>query len=77
MFPSAAKMMRSTLFDLMHNGSDGSRLAEAATRDLEELAHRLGIVAKWASLSEEDKGTLLAKLEQMNKLKATAKSTGE
>ena len=46
--------MRTALYDLTENGSCSHNLTKAAQADLDILAEKLGIMAKWKSLQQRE-----------------------
>lgn len=54
MIPMANKVLRETLTNLVSRSGPENIVQEAAARDLSALAGRMGIVAKWRSMSQQD-----------------------
>lgn len=61
--PSVKKTLRRALFELTENGVCSNTVTMAAEADLEKLAERLGIVAKWKSLQEIEIDALLKAID--------------
>lgn len=63
LLPSAEKTLRQTFYDLCHGNPAGGPIAQAAERDLTQLAESLGIVAQWESLNAQQYQSILAQLK--------------
>jgi len=52
--PGVKKTMRTALYELTENGSCSHNITKAAQADLDILAEKLGIMAKWKSLQQRE-----------------------